>query len=102
MSDIGQAHKTLVERVLDSEGTAARIDRRAAFDNAGLSKLTGTLIDMVVCHANAVIDADIAVVRASGISEDQIFELVICAAIGQATRQYDTALAALDAALGKR
>ena len=30
--------------------------------------------------------------------EDQIFELVVCAAIGQATRQYDSALAALDAA----
>jgi hypothetical protein len=34
-------------------------------------------------------------------SEDQIFEIAVCAAIGQATRQYDTALAALDAATGK-
>jgi len=39
-----------------------------------------------------------AAVTASGLSEDQIFEIVVCAAIGQATRQYDTALAALAAA----
>jgi hypothetical protein len=35
---------------------------------------------------------------ASGLSEDQIFEIVVCAAVGQATRQYDTAFAALEAA----
>jgi hypothetical protein len=40
---------------------------------------------------------DIAAARASGLSEDQIFETVVCAAVGQATRQYDTALAALKA-----
>jgi hypothetical protein len=34
-----------------------------------------------------------------GTSEDQIFELVICAAIGQATRQYETALEALAEAM---
>jgi hypothetical protein len=43
-------------------------------------------------------EEDIAAVKASGLSEDQIFELVVCAAIGQATRQYDTAFAALDTA----
>jgi hypothetical protein len=37
-------------------------------------------------------------VRTSGLSEDQIFEIVVCAAIGHAARQYDTALAALAAA----
>jgi len=43
-------------------------------------------------------DEDITAARASGISEDQIFEMVVCAAIGQASRQYDTALEALEAA----
>jgi hypothetical protein len=37
----------------------------------------------------------------SGVSEDQIFEIAVCAAIGQATRQYDAALAALEAATRK-
>ncbi len=41
--------------------------------------------------------------KASGESEDQIFELVMCAAIGQATRQYETALEALTEAMtGKK
>jgi alkylhydroperoxidase/carboxymuconolactone decarboxylase family protein YurZ len=34
-------------------------------------------------------------VRASGLTEDEVFELVVCAAVGQATRQYEAALAAL-------
>jgi alkylhydroperoxidase family enzyme len=56
------------------------------------------LIDKVAKHAYKVVDADIAAVRESGLSENEIFEFVVCAAIGQATRQYDAALAALAAA----
>jgi ribosomal protein L12E/L44/L45/RPP1/RPP2 len=102
MSDVRQAYQALVARVLEGHGTAEALHRRAAFDNAGLSKPTSTLIDKVVRHANAVVDEDIVAVRASGLSEDQIFELVVCTAIGEAARQYNTALAALDTASGKR
>jgi ribosomal protein L12E/L44/L45/RPP1/RPP2 len=102
MSNIRQVCKALVARVLEGDGAALHVHRRAAFDNAGLSNPTGTLIGKVVHHANAVIDEDIVSVLASGLSEDPIFELVVCAAIGQAARQYDIALAALDAASGKR
>ena len=59
------------------------------------------MIQKVAKHAYRVTDNDIAAARASGVSEDQIFELVACAAIGQATRQYDAAVAALEAATGK-
>jgi hypothetical protein len=59
-----------------------------------------TLVEKVARHAYKVTDDDISAVRMAGFSEDQIFELVICAAIGQATRQYETALAALGAATG--
>jgi alkylhydroperoxidase family enzyme len=48
-------------------------------------------------RATQITDEDFAAVKASGLSEDQIFELVVCAAIGQATRQYETALGALAA-----
>ena len=34
----------------------------------------------------------------TGFSDDQLFELVIAAAVGQSTRMYDSALAALDEA----
>jgi hypothetical protein len=98
MSDITNAHKTLIARILEGDGQASRSERRAAFDNAGLAEPLRSLIDKVTKRAYTVTDADIAEVKASGVSEDQIFELVVCAAIGPATRQYDTALAALDAA----
>ena len=62
---------------------------------------TTTLVDKVARHAYRVADEDITDARASGLSEDQVFEIVVCAAIGQATRQYDRALAALEAATGK-
>ena len=87
-----------VTRILEGDGKASRAQRRAAFENAGLSGPVNTLIDKVARHAYRVTDEDIALARAAGLSEDQIFEMVVCAAIGQATRQYDNALAALAAA----
>ena len=98
MSDITSARKALVTRILEGDGIASRAQRRAAFSNAGLPEPLSTLIDKVAKRAYTVTDEDIATAKASGLSEDQIFELAVCAAIGQATRQYDTAFAALDAA----
>ena len=100
MSDIRQARKAVVARILEGDGKASPTQRRAAFNNTGLSEPLSTLIDKVARHAYTVTDEDIAALRA-GLTEDQIFEIVVCAAIGQATRQYDAALAALDAATGK-
>ena len=101
MADIRQARKAVVARILEGAGRASHAERRAAFDNAGLAEPLRTLIDKVAKRAYKIADEDIAAVRASGLSEDQIFEMLVCAAIGQATRQYDTALAALDAATRK-
>lgn len=98
MSDITLARKALVARILEGNGRASLAQRRAAFDNAGVPDPLRTLIDKVARHAYRVTDADIAAARASGLTEDQIFELGVCAAIGQATRQHDSAMAALAAA----
>src|SRR5215510_12741250 len=98
MSDITKAHRTLLARILEGDGRAPPTQRRAAFDNAGLSEPLSTLIDKVAKHAYKVTDEDIAAASKSGLTEDKIFEVVVCAAIGQATRQYDTAVAALEAA----
>jgi alkylhydroperoxidase family enzyme len=59
------------------------------------------LVEKVAKCAFRVSDEDISRAKASGLSEDQIFEIVVCAAIGPATRQHDAALAALEAATGK-
>jgi hypothetical protein len=83
MSDIRQARKALVARILEGPGTASHTERRAAFDNAGLAEPLSTLIDKLTRHAHKVSDTEIAATRASGLSEDQIFEIVVCAALGR-------------------
>jgi hypothetical protein len=98
MSEIEQARQALVERVLNGEGRASHAQRHCAFDNAGLTRPLVTLVDTVARQANRVTDDDFTLALESGLSEDQIFEVVTCAAIGQAAREYDSALAALDSA----
>ena len=101
MTDIDRARRALIERILDGRAESTPAQRRAAFDNAGEPGPRGALIDKVARRAFQVTDDDVAEVRRAGLSEDQIFELVVCAAIGEATRQYETALAALEAAARK-
>jgi hypothetical protein len=101
MPDIKQARTALATRILEGAGKVSPSERQAAFNNNGLAEPVGTLVDKVARHAYRVTDEDIAAARASGLSEDQVFEIVVCAAIGQATRQYETAHAALEAATGK-
>jgi hypothetical protein len=81
---------------------ASHSQRRAAFDNAGLAGPLGTLIDKVARSARKVTDEDVAAVKASGASEDQIFELVVCSAVGAATRQYTGALTALASVMNEK
>jgi hypothetical protein len=101
MTNIGQQRKALTERILDGAGTASQSERQAAFENTGLAESVRTLIQKVATQATAVSDHDVAMAMASGLTEDQIFEIVVCAAVGQSTRQYDSARAALDSATSK-
>ena len=98
MSDIEQARTAVVTRVLEGDGAASRAQRCSAFDNTSLDGPVGILIENVAKHAHRVTGEMVAAARASGLDEDQIFEMVVCAALGEATRQYQTALAALVAA----
>lgn len=101
MSDIRAAREALVRRILEGPGETSPSERRAAFNNSGLAGPLGALVDKVARHACRVTDGDIGAAKVSGRSEDQVFEIVVCAAAGQATRQYDAALAALEATTGK-
>jgi alkylhydroperoxidase family enzyme len=98
MSNIDPARKALLRRVLEGPGKTSRTDRRAAFENRGVAVQLCQLVDKVARNPQRMSDEDIATARQSGFSEDQIFEIVVCAAIGQANRQYDAAKASLDAA----
>jgi alkylhydroperoxidase family enzyme len=81
MSDIKQARKALVARILEGAGRASSTQRRAAFNNVGLAEPVTTLIDKVAKCSYKVTDEDIAAAKAAEFSEDQIFDLVVCAAI---------------------
>ena len=98
MSDIEKARLELIQRILEGDGHASRAQRRATFDDTDLAEPLRTLVQQVAAESWKVTERDIAAVRAAGHSEDQIFELVVCAAVGQANRQYETAMAALEAA----
>jgi alkylhydroperoxidase family enzyme len=89
------AHHALVDRVLNGEGRASAEQRARAFGNDGLPPPLNALIGKVATRPAQVTDADFAAAKASGCSEDQLFELVICAAVGRSARLYEAGLAAL-------
>ena len=94
------AHQALVDRVLNGEGKASAELRAGAFGNAGLPPPLDVLIGKVAATPTRVTDADFAAAKAAGFSEDQLFELVVAAAVGQSDRLYEAGLAALAEAAG--
>jgi hypothetical protein len=89
------AHRALVDRVLHGPGQAPAELRARAFSNTDLPSPLQALIGKVVASPADVTDADFAAATAAGFSDDQLFELVIAAAVGQSARLYDAGLAAL-------
>jgi hypothetical protein len=59
-------------------------------------------LDKVIRQAWTVTDEDVTAAKSAGLSEDEIFELAICAALGQASRQLSAAGRALEAAAARR
>lgn len=94
------AHRALVDRVLNAEGKASPDLRAQAFRNTDVTPDLRELIGKVATRPTRVTDADFAAAKAAGFSEDQIFELVVSAAVGQSARLYEAGLAALDEATG--
>jgi hypothetical protein len=96
------AQRALVDRVLNGEGRAPAEQRARAFSNDGLSPPLAPLIGKVATSPTRITEADFAALEASGFTEDQLFELVICAAVGQSDRMYQAGLAALSEATADR
>ncbi len=94
-------YKAITRRILEGEGDAKAEERRAAFDNSIASEPLKLLVNKVALHPAKITDEDIKKVITSGFSEDKIFDLIICAAVGQAARQYESALKALSEAQNK-
>jgi len=89
------AHRALVDRVLNGEGRVSAEQRARAFRNEGLSPPLDALVGKVADRPTQVTEEDLAAVKASGRTEDEVFELVVCAAVGQSARLYEAGLAAL-------
>ncbi len=99
MSDsANRLRETAVARAVRGPARTSVEARTAAFENADVDPRARSLVDKVARHAWRVTDEDVAAAKAAPLSEDEIFELVVCAALGQASRQLTSALAALDAA----
>ncbi len=88
-------HRVLVDRILQGPGEAPADQRASAFDSANLPEAVRPLLEKVATRSAQVTDADLAAAMQAGFTDDQLFELVICAAVGEATRQYEAGLAAL-------
>jgi hypothetical protein len=93
-------HQALVDRVLTGEGRASAEQRASAFRDDRFAPPLGELIDKVAVRPAEITDADFASAKAAGFSEDQLFELVVCAAVGASARLYEAGLAALARAGG--
>jgi hypothetical protein len=77
------AYQALVDRILTGERKAPEEQRAQAFGNDGLASPLNALVGKVVARPVQVTQADFAAAKAAGFSEDQLFELVICAAAGR-------------------
>lgn len=88
--DLEALRKAAIARAVQGDGKANRADREAAF--AGTSG--DPLLAKVADEAYRVTADDIAAAKQHR-SEDEIFELVVCAAYGKASRQLEAALAAI-------
>ena len=99
MANLEKYRSVLLERLLDGNARSTQEQRRAAFANESVPEPARTLVDKVAKYAFKVTDEDVAAVKQT-LPEDQVFELAVCAAVGAASRQYETALAALAEATG--
>ncbi|HEX5191182.1 MAG TPA: hypothetical protein VFW09_00150 [Solirubrobacteraceae bacterium] len=92
-------HRTLVHRILHGAGQAPADQRARAFHDTDVPEPLRPLLGKVATASAQVTDADFATASKAGFSDDELFELVICAAAGASTRQYEAGLAALAEAL---
>lgn len=92
----------LVARLREGDWHAPAGLRRAAFDGTAPDERVRALVVKVARDATGVTDDDLDTARAAGLTEDQIWEVIVCAAVGQASREYAAGRAALQEALADR
>jgi hypothetical protein len=89
--------RRLEEAVLHSPGTLDPATRQALAEERDVPTALRAYVGKVHRHAYKVTDDDVAELRAAGLSEDQIFEATLAAALGAARVRLRAGLAALEA-----
>jgi hypothetical protein len=92
--------RAIEQRILTGPGKAPPDLRAKAFQDSDLPGPLAPLLDRVAKRSFQVTDGDVAAALAAGFTQDQIFELVLCAAVGESSRLYQAGLAALAEATG--
>src|SRR5262245_9401128 len=83
--------------ILGDGGALDRRTRERAFNGVGAPGAIAEYVATVQRNAYRVHDDMIAAVRHAGLDDRGIFELTVATAVGEATRQFEAAMAALEA-----
>jgi len=96
MSDRHEAaRKSVEESVLRGPGHADPALRQAVASRGEIPEELRVLVEKIRAHAYKVTDADVAALR-TRYSDDQLFEIVVSAALGAAGERLQAGLAALE------
>ena len=77
------------------EARAAQLSGRTAKQHEILPPPLDAFVEKVALHAYKVTDDDIRALDRAGYSEDAIFEVVVCAAVGAGAARFERAMQAL-------
>jgi alkylhydroperoxidase family enzyme len=93
---LADAADALRRAVLESPGATTVEARRAASDGTADEPVAAAYVATVQQAAYRITDGRVLELRASGLSDDQVFELTVAAALGEAQRRLDAGLALVD------
>ena len=88
---------TLVNHILDADVDTPSALRRAASTNSDLPEDLAPLVDKIHRNAYKVIDEDIEAAK-QHYSEDELFEVIVSAAVGASLERLNAGLRALEEA----
>jgi hypothetical protein len=91
------ARDAVLRTVLDGPGTTDPSLRYAAAEGVGMPDDLKTLVEKIHRHAYKVTDEEIAALQAK-YSDDQLFEIVVSAAVGASRQRLMAGLKALEEA----
>jgi hypothetical protein len=95
--ELARLRRALEEAVLRRPGRTPPSLRQGVFARDALPDELRVLVTKVHDHAYRVTDEDVAALRAR-YDDDQLYEVIVCAAVGAAGVRLDAGLRALDAA----